>query len=248
MRVSTAESTEEPGAAGADRTNPRRPAPEEPSRGRTPGRRRRPRRRHRRPPAGRPRPGAPPARDPRTSPSAAARSGAGAGAPNGARSRWSPRRARTTASRAPWPNMSAPSPRTSARAPGPSWPAGSTRSARPRRTANGRAPSLPCASSAAPAISSATAGAVTARVLPWASTRPSKASTTSRPAAPTARSVWPSRQARPGGVGDHDADRATGALVQRRAQGAGGGVRVHGQQHHAARPRRWRRRSRPRPG
>ena len=53
------------------------------------------------------------------------------------------------------------------------------------------------ASSARPAISSATAGAVTASGLPWPSTRPAWSSRTVRPAAPIAMSVCPSRQARP---------------------------------------------------
>ncbi len=128
---------------------------------------------------------------------AAASSSALAGAPKPTRSASSPSSARTTASRAPNPNRSPASGRTSAAAPGPSSPRGRTWSASPRTTAKGRPPSLPDASSAIPATSSATAGAVTASGLPWASTRPAWSSSTASPAAPIAMSVWPSRQARP---------------------------------------------------
>ena len=77
-----------------------------------------------------------------------------------------------TASRAPRPNMSWVSGRTSARAPGPCSPAGSTRAARPRTTAAGRRASLPLTRSAAAATSSATATSVTSSSLPCRSTAP----------------------------------------------------------------------------
>ena len=132
-------------------------------------------------------------------------------------------------------------------APGPSSSAASTRSARPRTTAKGRPPSLPWASSARPAISSATAGAVTASSLPWASWRPAKSSATTSPAAPTAMSVWPSRQARPAVSVTTTPDVAPGALLQGVAQAPGGGVGVERQQHRRCRGRRWSRRCRRRP-
>src|SRR6188508_3079966 len=83
---------------------------------------------------------------PSTRVTASTTSSVAAGAPNGARSAGSPVSARTTASRAPYPNRSSPSARTSTAAPGPSSPGGSTRSARPRTSANGRPASLPWAS------------------------------------------------------------------------------------------------------
>ncbi len=114
----------------------------------------------RRPPATR-RPGAVglAARSPVRTASASAISATDAGAPNGVRSAGSPRRARSTASRAPQPNMSLPSR---------PHQGGRTRAVVVARAAPGRRgrapprravpPSLPCASSAAPASSSATAG------------------------------------------------------------------------------------------
>ena len=49
-----------------------------------------------------------------------------------------------------------------------------------------------------------------------------------------AMSVWPVRQARPGGVGDHDADVGAGPLGDRPAQRPGAAVRVERQEQHAA--------------
>ena len=100
--------------------------------------------------------------------SAAVSSAASTGTPNGTPNATGspPRAAATTASRAPYPNRSAPSSRISAAAPGPSSSGWSTRSGRPRTTAKGRPETLPCASSAAPASSSATAISVTDNRLP----------------------------------------------------------------------------------
>ena len=129
---------------------------------------------------------------------AAVSSAAAAGAPNGSRSAGSPTSARTTASRAPYPNRSAPSARTSDAAPGPCSPGGSTRSARPRTTANGRPPSLPWAELGRPGDLVGDGGrghrelvAVGVDAPGVAPRRPCS------PAAPIAMSVWPSRQARP---------------------------------------------------
>ena len=104
---------------------------------------------------------------------------------------------------------------------GPSSPAGSTRPARPRTSAKGRPASLPWASSAAPASSSASAGRGDLSSLPCASVRPVWSSSTSTPAAPMAMSVWPVRHALPGGVGDHHADVGAGPLGDLAAQPAG---------------------------
>ena len=179
---------------------------------------------------------------------AAASSSGSAGAPNAGWSSSSPRRARTTASRAPYPKRSAPSGRTSAEAPVPCSPGGRTRSSRPRTTAIGRAASLPCASSAAPASSSATAGAVTASSLPCASTEPARSTSTRSPAAPIAMSVCPSRQARPAVSVTTHADVAAGPR-RGRTRGSPAPTRRGPP---AAAPRcpgpRWRRRCRPRPG
>ena len=85
-----------------------------------------------------------------------------------------------------------------------------------------------------PAISSATAGAVTASWLPCASTRPAWSSSTTSPAAPMAMSVWPSRQARPAVSVTTTATLRPVRSATSARSASGRGVRVDGQQHEGA--------------
>ena len=75
--------------------------------------------------------------------------------------------------------------------------ASTTTPTRPRTTAAGTPRTLPLTRSAAAAISSARARAVTASSRPSASTPPRRSSTTCSPCAPSAKSTCPTRQGRP---------------------------------------------------
>ncbi len=113
------------------------------------------------------------------------------------------RRPSAIASAVPSRNRSSSGRRTSARAPGPS--SSRTKPPSPRTTATGAPPSLPFTSSAAAAISSATAVTVISRVLPCASTRPRWSSSTQH-AGSADRGVGDALAPRPTErVGDDDA-------------------------------------------
>jgi len=97
--------------------------------------------------------------------------------------------ASATASRMPRPNMSSARGRISAAAPGPSSPWSRTQSSSPRTIVTGRPASLVLTSSAAPAISSATAGAVTVSGFPNPSRPPARLCIGASPAHPIATST-----------------------------------------------------------
>ncbi len=129
--------------------------------------------------------------------------------------------------------MSAPSARTRATAPWPSSSRGSTRSARPRTTANGRPAELALGElrGAGDLVGDGRRGHQRAGCRRRRCGR-RRSPPPRRPAAPTAMSVWPSRQARPAVSVTTTPTTSPVSSCSRPPDPSGGGVRVERQQHH----------------